>query len=95
MDIVYLRFNKDIGHIGIMRRSLGEFKFTDAFTVKGINFTVKRCEGDELIQFWKDHGSHLEFCLSRNKKVKGYKDKKQGKKDNNFLKTPVKLGDET
>jgi len=64
-------------------------------TIDGITFTVKKCEGDELINFWKDHGSHFEMCIGRNKKFQERKLKKGGKSNNNIIKNPVTLGDET
>lgn len=58
--------------------------------IEGIEFTFKKCEGDNLISFWKEHGSHFEFCLGKNKQ------QKNGKKqvDKNRLRSSVTLGDE-
>jgi hypothetical protein len=94
LEIIYLRFNKDQGHIGIYRHSNKDVKFVDNFELNGVKFTITKCEGDNLIQFWKDHGTHFEYCVGRNKRVKDNKNKK-GSRDKNTLKTPVKLGNET
>lgn len=94
--MVYLRFNKTDGHIGIYRHSNNEVKFVENFDLNGIKFTIKKCEGDNLIEFWKDHGSHFEFCVGRNKRVKDNKGKRGGnRKDKVALNKSVKLGDET
>lgn len=96
LNVVYLRFNKDQGHIGIYKSPKTELDFVKTFEIDGVNFKVEKCEGDALIDFWKDHGSHFEMCVGRNKKQdkKGKKDKKKVT-DNTFLKNSVTLGDET
>ncbi len=94
LNVVYLRFSGDSGHIGVLKsKSASDVEFKPELTVEGVKFTVKKCEGDELISFWKDHGSHFEMCISRNKKIQKGKDKK--KRDPNALRTAIKLGDET
>lgn len=97
IDIVYLRFNKTDGHIGVYRHSSNtDVKFVESFELNGVKFTVKKCEGDNLIQFWKDHGSHFEFCVGRNKRVKENKNKRGGNvREKNDLKKAVTLGNET
>ena len=88
LNIIYLRFNKDSGHIGIN----GNGKWTEEFDLQNYHFTVKKCEGDNLIDFWKDHGSHFEMCVGKNKK-----DKRGGKPKKQIftLKQNLKLGQET
>jgi len=95
MNVVYLRFNTTAGHIGIFKYSDNELKFQPEFELQGVKFTVKKCEGDELINFWKDHGSHFEMCVGKNKKITDRKGKRGKRVDPNELKKEVKLGDET
>jgi hypothetical protein len=95
LKVAYLRFSSGKGHIGVFNNQ-PELTFSEKFEVEGVNFTVKKCEGDELISFWKDHGSHFEMCIGKNKrfeKRRAGKDRK--KKDFNYLSNPVTLGDET
>jgi hypothetical protein len=96
LSVAYLRFNNNKGHMGVFN-SHEELKFVENFEIEGVNFTVKRCEGDELINFWKEHGSHFEMCIGRNKKSDkkgGRKERGREKKDVNYLKNAVTLGDE-
>lgn len=95
LKVVYLRFNKDQGHIGVFN-SNPELKFSENFEIEGVKFTVKKCEGDDLIEFWKDHGGHFEMCIGRNKRQDNKKGRREKKKvDPNYLRNPVNLGDET
>jgi hypothetical protein len=91
LKVIYVRFNKDSGHVGVIKTE--DLKFVEEFNIQGINFTVQKCEGDNLINFWKDHGNHFEFCLGKGKR-NDHKNKK-GRKDKNTLKKSVKLGNET
>jgi hypothetical protein len=91
LTVSYMRFKTHSGHIGVFNKSVQEFKFNDKFTIEGVEFTVTRAEGDNLIHFWRDHGSHFEMCIGRTKKM-GKGDK--GRKDINFLKNSVTLGNE-
>lgn len=107
LEVVYCRFVDTKGHLGILKTeqiSL-DVKVTK-FEIDDCTFTVCKCEGDNLISFWKEHGSHLEMCLKRNcKSVKERikQDKEQSRKNrekkiaNNIiskttLKAPIKLG---
>jgi len=45
-----------------------------------------------LIEFWKEHGNHFEFCIG---KTKTFERKKNNRQDKNRLKNPVTLGNET
>jgi hypothetical protein len=95
LRVAYLRFSRLSGHIGVFNNQ-PELTFTTEFEIEGVKFTVKKCEGDELISFWKDHGSHFEMCIGRNQKF----DKKGGRKertrkDTSYLKSAVTLGDES
>jgi hypothetical protein len=99
LNIVYLRFNKDNGHIGLFKNPDEELTYTKEFSLNGINFTVGKCEGDNLIDFWKIHGGHFEMCIGRSKGDDRRRGDKRGKKGNkrdpNYLKAPVVLAGET
>jgi hypothetical protein len=92
LDVPYSRFNKTEGHLGVLKYPNQELKFTEEFELDGVKYTVKKCQGDELINFWKNHGSHYELCVNKNRK--GGKNKRNNKRDDTRLKNPVKLGDE-
>lgn len=87
LNVVYSRFKGIEGHFGILIPQEAELKFTDVFTLQGIEFKVKKCEGDDLIDFWKNHGLHYEFC-TKEKKEKGFK--KQHRKKGNKTKESKK-----
>ena len=104
--ISYLRFNTDLGHIGIAKRYQDELKITD-LKIKSYKVTIEKAEKDELLDFWKEHGDHLKMCLNREdkKKEKDVKKskkeekedfdapaKKSNKKTNYKLKKPISLG---
>ena len=91
LNVPYMRFKTNNGHIGVFNKSAEELKFNDKFTIEGVEFTVTKAEGDNLINFWRDHGTHFEMCIGKNKK--------QGKsgrtrKDINYLKNSVTLANE-
>ena len=94
LSVSYLRFNSGKGHMGVFNTQ-PDLLFVQNFEIDGVNFSVKRCEGDELINFWKEHGSHFEMCIGRNKKSnKRDGNKGRNKRDLNYLKNAVTLGDE-
>jgi hypothetical protein len=91
LNVIYIRFNKNEGHIGVTRKSNQEVEFRPLMRIENNDFNITKCEGDDLIEFFKEHGSHLEHCLAKNKKNKGGK-----KKQNKFeLRKAVELGGET
>ena len=97
LKIAYLRFNNLKGHIGAFNTQ-PELHFVENFEIEGVKFSVKRCEGDELINFWKEHGSHFEMCIGRNKRSDrkgGRNDRGKEKRDINYLKNAVTLGNES
>ena len=109
LDVIYSRFKETLGHIVISPHTDDEIKFKEKFSYDDTEFKVKKCEGDDLINFYKDHGKHYEDCVAmhkrRNKKgkkesknkSKNKKEKKEEKKDpseKNMLKGEVILGDE-
>jgi len=97
LNVVYLRFNKNHGHIGLFINEGKDSNFIESFELQGIKLSVKKCEGDQLIDFWKDHGGHFELCIGKKKGDKNDKKgrKNKNKKDPNQLKTSVVLGGET
>ena len=87
LNIIYSRFKDNLGHIAIIPDD-EDIKFKDKFTYDEVEFTVKKCENEDLINFFKEHGDHYKMCVQmherRNKKgKKGGKGIKGGKgKDN-------------
>ena len=79
LRVVYLRFKEGQGHIGVFN-SHPELTFSENFEIDGVHFTVNKCEGDNLIDFWKDHGSHFEMCIGRNKRFEKKEEMTERKK---------------
>jgi hypothetical protein len=94
LNIVYMRFNKTEGNIGIFHNTKNTLEFKKGLTFDGVVFTVKKCEGDDLITFWKDHGGHYENCVKRVKReqMKKTREKLRDDKTKNFLKNEVTVG---
>ena len=84
LDIIYKRFKDTTGHIVVRpNEDKEEIKFKDKFICDDIEYEVKKCEGDDLINFFKDHGEHYQMCIKskKNKNNKGKKNKnKKAKK---------------
>ncbi|MCQ2817609.1 MAG: DUF3223 domain-containing protein [archaeon] len=98
LNVIYCRFKKKEGHIAILTKAKEEIKFTPSLEVEGHSFEFKLCEGDALIDFYKDHYNHLESCLKaleKTKKNKKDKNKSSKKEKNHQLKEPLKLGGST
>ena len=107
LDVIYSRFKETLGHIVISPHTDDEIKFKEKFSYDDTEFKVKKCEGDDLINFYKDHGKHYEDCVamhkrrnkkgkkeSKNKKKKEKKEEKKDPAEKNMLKSEVILGDE-
>ena len=95
LNIVYMRFNKNEGHIGIIQNSGKVVEiFKNKFEFEGVNYELKKCEGDDLINFWKEHGGHYENCVKRTKRelMKKMKEKIREDRTKNILKKEVSLG---
>lgn len=92
--IVYMRFKEKLGHIGIFHNSKKELKFEDKLSVENNDFTIARCEGEELIQFYKEHGNHYEMCVKRIKREQKKKRIEKRPEVDTRLKTDVTLGGE-
>lgn len=78
-DIVYVRFAGTEGHIGISGETPAEK--VEAITQGGLELDsqkvpIVKLEGDELLDFWKQHGSHFDLCSNSAKKNK--RTKKEG-----------------
>ena len=82
LDVIYKRFKDTTGHIVIRPKDENEIKFKDKFKCDDIEYEVKKCEGDDLINFYKDYGEHYQMCIknkdkkNKNKKYKNKKSKK-------------------
>ena len=83
LNVIYSRFKDQLGHIVVIPDSDDDIKFKDKFSYDEVEYKVKKCEGDDLINFYKDHGKHYEDCVAmkkrRNKKGKGKKESNKGK----------------
>ena len=82
LNIIYKRFKDTTGHIVISPTDDEEIKFKDKFKCDDIEYEVKKCEGEDLINFYKDHGDHFQMCIkskNKNKKNNKWKNKKNKK----------------
>lgn len=96
LKVNYIRFKDGVGHIGIRSKRNQTLNFTDRITVEDQDLTIEKCEGDDLIDFWKEHGKHFEMCVTENNRKKGNKKKKDQKKNKivDRLNEPVEIGGE-
>ena len=92
LDVVYARFKDTEGNIGIISESEENLKFSEKFKLDDIEYNVKKCEGNDLVEFWKNHGTHFDYCMKLKNKNETKKSKK--KKNVNYLSNGVKLGDQ-
>ena len=81
LNIIYRRFKDKLGHIVVVPENDDDIKFKDSFKYDDIEYKVKKCENDDLINFYKDHGKHYEDCVAMNKRT-GKKGKKESKGKN-------------
>ena len=108
LNVIYSRFKNDLGHIVVVPEE-DELNFKNKFKYNDVEYTVKKCENEDLINFYKEHGKHYEMCVGMNKrkknrdkknksKGKNNKKKKEKKNTNTNSKIPLKkevsLGDE-
>ena len=68
LEVPYLRFAMDSGNLGIYSSQVPKLVKTSGIKVEDLEIDIKKADGDDLFNFWKCHGSHLEFCLSRSKR---------------------------
>ena len=81
LKVIYKRFKDTVGHLVISPENDEEIKFKDKFVFDNVEYNVKKCEGDDLINFYKDHGEHYKMCVKgKNKKGKGKNKKNKNKK---------------
>jgi len=69
-NVVYVRFHGNEGHIGVSSDTDLQAIFAGGLEVNGIKATIKKVEGDELLEFWKANGSHFDMCSQTMKKRK-------------------------
>lgn len=72
LEIEYLRFASDSGHLGIFKSKLDKLKELE-FSIDDTKIQLIKAEGDSLIDFWKCHGGHLDLCLGKMNKKKDKK----------------------
>ena len=84
LNISYMRFRNNSGHIAVIPDNDDEeIKFKDKFEYDKVEYKVQKCENEDLINFYKEHGDHYKMCVEMNerKNKKGGKKGKKGKKD--------------
>ena len=94
LNVDYGRFKDNKGHIGIILKegqNLNNINLSKKFEIEGKKFKVKICVGEDLDNFWKEHGSHYEYCINqREKHKKTIEYKNQNKKK--YLDEKISLG---
>ena len=96
LNIKYSRFEKNIGHIAIEDVNNKEkINFIKSFELNNIKYSIEFCEGNNLYNFWLEHGNHLDYCLNNEKKNKNNNNnqKKNKNKYSTKLNQPLVLGD--
>ena len=94
LNVDYGRFKDNQGHIGIILKegqNLENINLIKNFEIEGKKFNVEKCEGESLDNFWKEHGSHYEYCISQREKHNKTKEKKVMKKKK-YLDDKITLG---
>ena len=76
LNICYMRYKDKLGHIAVIPDNDDELKFKDKFEYDKTEFTVQKCENDDLNNFYKEHEDHFKMCVEMNER----KNKKGGKK---------------
>jgi hypothetical protein len=104
LNISYMRFKDKLGHIAVIPdEEEDDIKFTDKFTYDNVEYSVKKCENEDLIEFYKEHGKHFESCVQKaerknkkNKKNEKNKEKKgkNANKGNGGNKSHIPLNEE-
>lgn len=97
VEVIYGRFKNKMGHFAILKKKDENLKYAEKFELENFKFTVAPCIGDELIDFWKEHGKHFEMCTKsklKNKNSKNSKNTKEtkNKKKSTHLKEAIKIG---
>ena len=94
LNVDYGRFKDKQGHIGVILKdgqTLDNINLTKEFEIEGKKFNVQNCEGEDLINFWKEHGSHYEYCINQRQKHKKTKENRELKKKK-YLDDKISLG---
>ena len=94
LNVDYGRFKDNQGHIGIILKEGQNFdniNLTKNFEIEGKKFNVEKCEGESLDNFWKEHGSHYEYCVKQREKHNKTKERKNLKKKK-YLDEKISLG---
>ena len=92
LTVLYTRFQKDLGYFAVVPTNSNkgneedEIDFVKEFDLNDIKFQVSITKGDELEQFYKEYGTHLEMCVNKDKNLK------INKKNKTKLSNPVTLG---
>ena len=85
LNVQYSRLFDTEGYIVISiqkEQKYDEIKFKDKFIFEGMEFTVEKCEEEELDKFWKDQGPYYEYYMKRREKLdKLRKNKDQRQKE--------------
>lgn len=71
VDLTYTRFHDQEGHIGVGGSTPAaalETIVNEGFTLVGQKVAVTKIEGEELLTFWKEHGTHFELCNQQGKR---------------------------
>lgn len=93
LTVQYTRFKTNAGFFAVVpmgsneQTEEGEISFEKEFVLNDVTFTVYITKGEELENFYKENGEHLDMCLNHEKK------KKINKKNQTKLNTPLTLGD--
>lgn len=74
-NVVYVRFHGNEGHVGVSSDVDIENILKTGLEVNGIKASIKKLEGDQLLEFWKANGSHFDMCSQSMKKRKIEKNK--------------------
>jgi hypothetical protein len=94
LNVDYGRFKDNKGHISIILKegqNLENIKLTKEFKIENKKFKVQKCENEDLINFWKEHGSHYEYCINQREKHNKIKESKNKNKQK-YLDNVITLG---
>ena len=91
LNIEYSRLKDIDGYIVVnllKEQKYDDVKFKDKFAIENIDFSVERCEGDELGKFWKEVGPNYEYYMKRKEKLNKLKQNKD-QRQKEFMATEV------
>jgi hypothetical protein len=102
--VLYSRFEKGEGHIGVGTHKQEEAKLKEETKMKlgTEEFVIREPTAAEMEKFWADHGSHFNLCTSKKLTLSSNillylieLKKKKAEKEKRNMKIAVKLGDYT